>query len=703
MTTASRISWARSLSGRSAVATWPLLWATILIGCSSARPPPREFRIPPEAQSLDLTPDTPLDPELQEALQRIDRLICRELGIAPSDRAFGIVDLGGPRVAMINADQMFYGASVPKIMIVFAYLLAHPDIAASPPPMVMRELQAVIKRSDNDLAAKYSQLVGLEPIQRLLLSPEYRFYDQTHGGGLWCGKHYGIDRPRTGDPLGDLSHAATVRQCLRFYLRLEQDRLGSPIVCRALREVFAAPWAEFHDDYFVAGLRGLGLKMLRKNGLYEDWHLDTARIELPDRPILLAGMIHHPRGPEYLSRMARSVVLWLRDAGEPESACLAAAQPDPTPWRSYRHRTIRQEAAEDFGGEVERPGRRVESKVGLLLDGEAGRETVYESPPIFSDIKFNELLVSWNVRLPPESSFRVDIRVGRRFDGIWSPWLHLGSSGPLRPSENATTHCDQGRIDVDYFSSSERFDLLRYRLRCMTTRAEPDPIAVRRVVLCVSDLTGLPDSWTPPDPSPAVSAPNQVQRRLTVPFKGQATPRQELSGRLCSPASVSMVMAYHGIDRSTLEVAEACYDPVHDLYGNWPRNVQAAYTFGVPGYLTRFSGWAEVERCIAEGCPVIISIRFNEPGLIAAAPYATTDGHLIVVCGFDAEGNVEVNDPAAHDPGQGQLKYARPELERAWLGGSGGVAYVLLPREADPWKQGLRETESDCGRRQLAD
>jgi len=691
-----------SVSGRSAAA-WSLLLAATLVGCSDSESPPRAGRTPSEARSFDLAPDTLGDPALQEGLQRIDRLVLAELGIPPSERGFGVVDLGGPRVAMINADRMFYGASVPKLVIVLAFLLAHPDLAAAPPAEVLRELQAVIKRSDNELAAKYSQIVGLESIQRLLLSPEYQFYDRIHGGGLWCGKHYGIDQPRTGDPLTDLSHAATVRQCLRFYLRLEQDRLGGPIVCRALREVLAAPWAEFHDDYFVVGLKGLGLKMIRKNGFYEDWHLDTARIELPTRPILMAGMVHHPRGPEYLARMARSLVLWLRDDGEPEAACVAAAQPDPVPWRSYRHRTIRHEAAEDFGGKVAGPARRIESEIGLLLQGEAGRETVYESPPIPTDIKFNELLISWNVRLPPKSGLRVEVQVGRRFDSCWSPWLHVGSSGPLPPPEDAVTHCDQGRINVDYFSSSERFDLLRYRLRCVTTRAKPDLIAVRRVVVCVSDLTGLPDSWAPPDPPLAVPAPNRFQRRLVVPFKGQATPRQELGGRLCSPASVSMVMAYRGIDRPTLEVAEACYDPAHDLYGNWPRNIQAAYEFGVPGFLTRFSGWTEVEHCIAEGCPVIISIRFAEPGLIAAAPYATTDGHLIVVCGFDAEGNVEVNDPAAHDPGQGRLKYAKPELERAWLGGSGGVAYILLPREEDPWRPGHREEQAGLGRKGLVD
>ena len=64
-------------------------------------------------------------------------------------------------------------------------------------------LELMIKRSSNEMAAKYSQLVGLDNVRHLQRSPKYRLYDETSGGGLWSGKHYGIDEPRVGDPLGD--------------------------------------------------------------------------------------------------------------------------------------------------------------------------------------------------------------------------------------------------------------------------------------------------------------------------------------------------------------------------------------------------------------------------------------------------------------------------------------------------------------------
>jgi beta-lactamase class A len=208
---------------------------------------------------------------------------------------------------MIRPDVMFYGASVPKICIAMAYFEANPDAAENLDPQVERELQLVIKRSDNELAAKYSQLVGLENIRKMLESKRYRLYDPDHGGGLWCGKHYGIDEPRSGDPLNDLSHGATVRQCLRYYLMLEQGRLVSATACAKLKAIFAAPELEFHQKDFVRGLEGREVTILRKGGLWEDWHLDTARIRHGERVYLLAGMTRHPRGEEYLAEMAAAI------------------------------------------------------------------------------------------------------------------------------------------------------------------------------------------------------------------------------------------------------------------------------------------------------------------------------------------------------------------------------------------------------------
>lgn len=643
-------------------------------GCAGPQADPiHRFPLSEMARHFDLPAGAPCDPALQADLIALDDHVAAALGIPADARAFGVIDLSGPRVAMIRPDQRFYGASLPKIAIVWAYLLDHHEDVAQPHPERLRELQSIIKRSDNDLAAKYSQWVGLERIQSLLQSPPYQLYDQNSGGGLWCGKHYGIAQPRRGDPLGDLSHAATVRQTLRYYLLLEQDRLGGPTVCARLREVFAAPWAEYHDDYFVAGLKGLGLNLIRKNGLWSDWHLDSARVELPDRAVLLAGMVHHSRGPEYLARVARALVIRLRGAASVDAAMVEAEAP---PNARARHATILHDTPEAFASAPVPCDAR-----GFPRLATTGRPADFESAPLDFPMKFDELTISWNIESPPRTGFRVELRVGRRFDNYWSPWLTVGDGGAVAVPAERVVKFDGGRIDIDFFRSAERFDRAAYRVRAVGDGgfAESPPIGLRRIALCASDGSGMPDSWTPVFRVPSSPPAERWMRRLPVPFRSQKTERRELAGRICSPTSLSMVLAYHGIERTTQQVADACHDPLHGIYGNWPRNIQAAYELGVPGYLTRFSHWAEVETHIAEGRPIIASIRFKRDEAIPNAPYHETDGHLVVICGFDGAGGVHVNDPAVPDLERGALIYARKDLERVWFGNTGGVAYVLHP------------------------
>ena len=260
-----------------------------------------------QMQSYRLEIDTSCDAELQAALEALDVRVREKLGMPEEARAFGVLDLSGLRVAMIKPDEMFYAASVPKIAIALAYFETHPEAARTLDPTVERELQLMIKRSSNEMAAKYSQLVGLDVIADVVQSKRYRLYDAEHGGGLWCGKHYGIDEPRQGDPLKDLSHGATVRQCLRYYLMMEQGRLVSAEASARLKQIFAAPALAFHDKCFVHGLKGRDVEILRKSGEWEDWRLDTARVQHGAQLYFMAGMTEHASGEEYLTQMAAGV------------------------------------------------------------------------------------------------------------------------------------------------------------------------------------------------------------------------------------------------------------------------------------------------------------------------------------------------------------------------------------------------------------
>jgi beta-lactamase class A len=140
---------------------------------------------------------------------------------------------------------MEYAASVAKIGILLAYFELHPAAAANLDATTRHELGLMIKASSNEMAAKYSRQMGLREIQQVL--NEAGFYDAARGGGIWVGKHYGPNSERIGDPVADHSHAATVRQLLRFYWLLEHDQLVSPAASRTMREIFASPYIP-HDD-----------------------------------------------------------------------------------------------------------------------------------------------------------------------------------------------------------------------------------------------------------------------------------------------------------------------------------------------------------------------------------------------------------------------------------------------------------------------
>lgn len=248
---------------------------------------------------------TPTDAGLQSAVEAIDARLRTRHGLTTEQASVGVLDLNTLRLALINPDRGDYAASVPKIAILLAYFQTHPEAATQLAPETRHELGLMIKVSDNAMAAKYSQQLGLKPIQAVVDS--YGLYDAAHGGGLWIGKHYGKGTERYGDPVGNNSHAATVRQLLRYYLLLEQGKLVSPAASQTMREIFASPGIAHLQDKFVKGLAGRDVEIRRKAGWWEQWAHDTAIVTGGGRHYLIVAMTHHPKGDDYLSDFAAAV------------------------------------------------------------------------------------------------------------------------------------------------------------------------------------------------------------------------------------------------------------------------------------------------------------------------------------------------------------------------------------------------------------
>ena len=206
---------------------------------------------------------------------------------------------------MIHPDRIEYAASVPKIGILLAYFKVHPEAATHLDPVARHELGLMVKASSNEMAAKYSRQLGLKVIQGVL--NDQGFYDPAHGGGIWVGKHYGKGDERYPDPVGGHSHAATVRQLLRFFLLLEQGKLISPEASRTMRELFASPDIPHDDIKFVNGLADRHVEIIRKWGSWEDWYHDAAVVTGSGRHYILVALTRHPRGDDYLVELAQAV------------------------------------------------------------------------------------------------------------------------------------------------------------------------------------------------------------------------------------------------------------------------------------------------------------------------------------------------------------------------------------------------------------
>ncbi len=261
--------------------------------------------VQPAFQNYVLSFDAPLDPALQSKLETIDKELRTKYGMMPEQTAAGILDLKTLRLATIHPDREEYAASVAKIGILLAYFQLHPEAATNLNAETRHELGLMIKASSNEMAAKFSRELGLKQIQQVLNS--YHFYDTNHGGGIWVGKHYGQGGERIGSPMADNSHAASVRQLLRFYVLLEQGMLVSPQASKTMLEIFESPGIPHDDIKFVKALKDRNLKIIRKWGTWENWYHDSAVIAGPGRHYILVALTNHPKGDEYLVDLAKSV------------------------------------------------------------------------------------------------------------------------------------------------------------------------------------------------------------------------------------------------------------------------------------------------------------------------------------------------------------------------------------------------------------
>ncbi len=302
-----------------------------------------------------------------------------------------------------------------------------------------------------------------------------------------------------------------------------------------------------------------------------------------------------------------------------------------------------------------------------------------ESPVRTTAAPWNELLLSWNATTPNESG--CEFQAQAVFEdhtstfyglGVWSEQTNQFTRHSLGKQKDL-----DGEVDTDLLRLAGSAAGFRVRVILHPTQSGKRPLLRLLTVSLINTRSEIP---------PGTHAAGLRNKTLEVPQRSQ---HAYAGGRSwCSPTAVSMVLQYWAqrLGRPELrvdvpEVASGVFDPGWNGTGNWPFNMAfAGRSAALYSYVARLGDLRDVEQLIARDIPVVISVSLNE---VRGRPAQEGDGHLIVVTGFNAEGDVWVNDPdATHPPAAGKpirRLYPRGAVERAWAV-SHRTAYVIQER-----------------------
>ncbi|HEX4048315.1 MAG TPA: C39 family peptidase [Elusimicrobiota bacterium] len=312
-----------------------------------------------------------------------------------------------------------------------------------------------------------------------------------------------------------------------------------------------------------------------------------------------------------------------------------------------------------------------------------------ESAELEAPFPFDDLVGSFSADVPPGGEVEFSAKV--RTAAGWSGWYSLGTQTADGFASSASTGDAAAALDVDELKLETPAVAARYRLRF---RAARRPVRLRSVSLALSDASA-------PAAPPAFSTGPWVRELPVVP-RSQRDEQDKYKHDVCSPTSLAMVLEFWGRKKSTEEVALAVRDRSSELFGNWPANAAYAASLGLDARVARLQSLTDLEREIAAGRPVVVSVTFAE-GELPGAPIKRTAGHLMVVSGFTASGDVIVDDPAGLGRDDARRVYGRAAFHKVWRVNKRGLAYLIgpdLPRTltvgvpvADLWSKPVRRAK----------
>lgn len=323
----------------------------------------------------------------------------------------------------------------------------------------------------------------------------------------------------------------------------------------------------------------------------------------------------------------------------------------------------------------------------------------WTSPSFTPGFPFGELVASWNADTPAGTWLQVEMQATTD-KGATTKWYVMGRWSFDDSTVHRTSVGGQGDADgyvaIDTFIAKDK-PMTDYRLR-VTLYALPGASAPT-----LRSIGALASNMPNANPYVASSVGGAEGTELAVPAFSQEIhsgeyPQFDGGGEAwCSPTSTSMIVAYWGQGPSASDYGYVgndypnVVDPWVDYAarhtddyhyqgaGNWPFNAAYAAHYGLDAFVTQLRSLNEAERFIKAGIPLVASIALNPNELTGFLLDKGTNGHLLTIVGFDKQGNVISNDPAATSDSTVRHVYNRAQFEKAWLSSTGGIVYVIHP------------------------
>lgn len=135
--------------------------------------------------------------------------------------------------------------------------------------------------------------------------------------------------------------------------------------------------------------------------------------------------------------------------------------------------------------------------------------------------------------------------------------------------------------------------------------------------------------------------------------------QETLNAGMCGPASLKMVLAYYGVEKTESELAQLCNtDP--DLGTTDEGIKKAAEQLGFTAEIHNNSSFDDIQMWLDKNVPMIVN--WFTRGRTDYDESEVPDGHLSVVVGLDDE-NIYLQDPEI-----GKLRTLdRDDFMRAWF------------------------------------